>query len=469
MGESSELMTTLNDIKPGEWIHYGLWPQPVFSAYLWVAWYDPENIKELGVPISSADTLVANGHFMAKNTTAGEARKHLADVVSRKDYAFLKHYVASSMRVLDEGNAAVSGFDSVTPESFAAYIKLANRVMAAWYPACLFSFNFEEYIAREAQKGITYADVMMSLPKKETLVMKQFHDALGIKQMVASKGLLGKTEEIKKDATLLKKIEEHVKTYAWIGITNFVGEPMSVDKFLRELPTLSEAPEAHNKAYDLPEEELFIPRFGQEIAFLRQYGAEIHSEFEYKSLPFLRKVANAIGFTYDNMMYLTPPEIEMLLRKEKIDAKALISKRRENYCMLTVKGKLFMSDDAKEITALIDRFVPKADVSVSEIKGTPANKGHAKGPAKIILSSKEFHKMKPGDILVTTMTTPDFVPLMQQAAAIVTDTGGLLSHAAIVSREMGKPCVIGMKVATQVFKDGDMVEVDADKGIVRKI
>jgi pyruvate,water dikinase len=73
--------------------------------------------------------------------------------------------------------------------------------------------------------------------------------------------------------------------------------------------------------------------------------------------------------------------------------------------------------------------------------------------------------MKEGDVLVTTMTTPEYVLLMQKASAIVTNMGGLLCHAAIVSRELNKPCVINTKIGTEVFKDGDMVEVDADKGI----
>jgi pyruvate,water dikinase len=67
------------------------------------------------------------------------------------------------------------------------------------------------------------------------------------------------------------------------------------------------------------------------------------------------------------------------------------------------------------------------------------------------------------------MTTPDYVSSMKVAGAIVTNEGGLLCHAAIISRELGKPCVIGTKIATQVLKDGDMVEVDADNGVVRII
>ncbi|MEK6867690.1 MAG: PEP-utilizing enzyme, partial [Nanoarchaeota archaeon] len=106
---------------------------------------------------------------------------------------------------------------------------------------------------------------------------------------------------------------------------------------------------------------------------------------------------------------------------------------------------------------------------VSQIKGTIASSGHAKGEVCIIRGPKEFHKMKENGVLVTSMTTPDFVPLMERSCAIVTDEGGITCHAAIVAREMKKPCIIGTKIATKVLKDGDMVEVDAEKGIVRKI
>jgi len=75
-------------------------------------------------------------------------------------------------------------------------------------------------------------------------------------------------------------------------------------------------------------------------------------------------------------------------------------------------------------------------------------------------------KMKQGDILVSIATDPDIVPAMKKAAAIVTEQGGVTSHAAIVSRELKIPCVIGTKIATKVLKDGMEVEVDANKGIV---
>ena len=107
--------------------------------------------------------------------------------------------------------------------------------------------------------------------------------------------------------------------------------------------------------------------------------------------------------------------------------------------------------------------------SVFELHGQTASLGQAKGKVKIINSASDMKKMKTGDILVSIATNPDVVPAMKKAAAIVTEQGGVTSHAAIVSRELGTPCVIGTKIATKVLKDGDVVEVDADKGIVRKV
>lgn len=102
------------------------------------------------------------------------------------------------------------------------------------------------------------------------------------------------------------------------------------------------------------------------------------------------------------------------------------------------------------------------------LKGTPASVGIANGKVKIIVGSEDFPEMKGGEVLVTVMTNPLFVPLMRKAAAIVTDVGGQLSHAAIVSRELGIPCVTGTKNATRVLKNGIEVIVDGKRGRVLK-
>lgn len=103
-----------------------------------------------------------------------------------------------------------------------------------------------------------------------------------------------------------------------------------------------------------------------------------------------------------------------------------------------------------------------------EIKGVAVSQGVAQGRAKIVLDfDKDFSKMKKGDILITDETDPTMLPLMLKAKAIVTDTGGLLCHAAIISRELKIPCITGTKIATQVLKDNDLIEVDAKRGLVK--
>ncbi len=102
------------------------------------------------------------------------------------------------------------------------------------------------------------------------------------------------------------------------------------------------------------------------------------------------------------------------------------------------------------------------------LRGFGASPGVAMGSVRILRGAAEMEKLKPGEVLVTAMTTPDMVPAMSQAAAIVTDEGGMTCHAAIVSRELGVPCVVGTREATTVLKDGLEVTVDGKTGVVYK-
>jgi len=100
------------------------------------------------------------------------------------------------------------------------------------------------------------------------------------------------------------------------------------------------------------------------------------------------------------------------------------------------------------------------------LTGLPASPGVGKGKVRILASHKEMNLMQQGEILVTEMTTPDFVPAMKKAVAIITNTGGMTCHAAIVSRELGVPCIVGTREATTKLKDGQFLTVDAVRGKV---
>jgi len=155
-------------------------------------------------------------------------------------------------------------------------------------------------------------------------------------------------------------------------------------------------------------------------------------------------------------------EILPVLRKRKeFVAFGHFSKKEEDFIL---SGK-----EAEEIIRIIySNLMEKYE----ELKGMVACKGEGgiiKGKVKIILGETHFSKFKEGDILVASMTRPEYISLMKKAKAIITDEGGITSHAAIVSRELGIPCVIGTHVATKKLVDGEMIIIDADKGVIRKI
>jgi phosphohistidine swiveling domain-containing protein len=147
-----------------------------------------------------------------------------------------------------------------------------------------------------------------------------------------------------------------------------------------------------------------------------------------------------------------------------------LKERMKNYVFIPsiTSDKKNIKDFLKENKDYAFKF-DKLEVKNNILRGQSAYPGIVKGKVQIIKRKEQIRDMRDKRILVSPMTTPDFVPAMKKASAIVTDEGGITCHAAIVARELKKPCIIGTKVATQILKDGDLVEVDADNGIVRII
>ena len=175
------------------------------------------------------------------------------------------------------------------------------------------------------------------------------------------------------------------------------------------------------------------------------------------------------AFTLEN---LVQKELLSLFQNKNI-YKTNISKRQNAFISVWSQNLPIEGQEAKRI---IEKFQDKP-IIVNAVQGQIANTGKVTGLVKIIpvdysnLSklNEEIKKMKKGSVLVAETTAPELILACKKAIAIVTDLGGLISHAAIVSREFKIPCIVGTKIATKVFKDGDLVEVDANKGLVRKI
>jgi phosphoenolpyruvate synthase/pyruvate phosphate dikinase len=187
----------------------------------------------------------------------------------------------------------------------------------------------------------------------------------------------------------------------------------------------------------------------------------------YKMEFILKEVARRTKLTLKQARFMLPREIRKALLEGYVDRQEL--EERSEFCVYYAEKDKDMVITGQTAKRIADEIMKEDIGKVSEIKGQVACLGKAKGHVKIIIRPDDMAKMKKGDILVSIATDPDIVPAMKKAAAIVTEQGGVTSHAAIVSRELGTPCVIGTKIATRVFHDGDTVEVDAEKGIVKRI
>lgn len=166
------------------------------------------------------------------------------------------------------------------------------------------------------------------------------------------------------------------------------------------------------------------------------------------------------------------PEIFSMIHYAELDAfkqnPELFKQRLEKNVLVIERGKSIGTVLTGSVVDLyIQEFILQKKTNL--VKGTVACSGIANGRVRIIVKEHHFALFQDGEVLITTMTRPEFVPLMRKACAIVTDEGGITSHAAIVSRELKVPCIVGTKHATEVFEDGDLVQVDAEHGIVRRV
>lgn len=187
----------------------------------------------------------------------------------------------------------------------------------------------------------------------------------------------------------------------------------------------------------------------------------------YRMQPILQEIARRLKLSLKEVRFMLKDEVREALLKGKIRRKEL--RQRTKLAVFYYEygvEKVFVGKRARRLAAHAEKSF---DHDTDEIRGQVGCIGKATGTVKVIIRPQDMAKMRPGDILVSIATDPDIVPAMKKAAAIITEQGGVTSHAAIVARELNIPCVIGTKIATRVLKDGDQVEVDAHTGIVKKL
>lgn len=392
---------------------------------------------------------------------------------------------------------------------FSGYIK---RIVST-FPLLLIVIPIEIIVTGELEKYVKkklrklkkstkfeeYYEALTQRATKETFFQEDYRSLLGIgREIQQDRNLLKKLVSrkpieilnyIKKNKEkLYKKLEDHNKKYSWINMYMFRRYPLNlrdqVNKLkdvlekdcARGLRNLREKKEKREAAFVKAIYELEIrgelkrkTEVLGEYLYLRTYRLDVFTLSAYFVRDLLLEIASRLKVSYDELVHMAYWEIDEVLLGSRSISDIPIRDRMKEYAFIQIDGKPEIIVDRNRLKRLREEKEKKAVKKVKTIKGSVASRGKAIGPAKIVMHPTQIIKVKKGDVLVAPMTSPDFVMGMLKAVAIVTDHGGITCHAAIVSRELGVPCVVGTKIATKVFKDGDLVEVDADKGVVKKL
>jgi len=399
--------------------------------------------------------------------------------------------------------------DTELAEIFSEYCK---RVIAA-FPLLLVIIPIEIIVVGEMEKFIReklkkqnklgkfeeYIQALTQRSVKETFFQEDYRNLLKIGKEIQKDKLLkikflknSPTEFIdflKKNRKILyNQLIDHSSKYSWINMYMFRRNPFTLVELVERLKDITDK-DCDNTLKELNKKKKGVKlRFEKaiedleiigelkrkievlpEYVYLRTYRLDIFTLSAYYARGFLLEIASRLGLDYDELIHLAFWEIrDALLGKSKVP-KNLIKKRMKRYAAILLDGKFRIIIDKDELDSLQERKKKRKVVDVLEIKGNVACKGNAKGPVKVVMHPTQITKVEKGDVLVAPMTSPDFVVGMLKAVAIVTDHGGITCHAAIVSRELNIPCVIATGNATQVLKDGEIVEVDAKKGIIKRV
>lgn len=352
---------------------------------------------------------------------------------------------------------------------------------------------------RQYKLAINSADAFSKLttPEKPSFVELESRDSLKIvvllknnkqaRDIFLRNNVSGIGQQLNKiKPKLRRKIMNHYKKYLWLHY-NYEGpileleyfleiwkgilKQKNIDELIRQSRTkFVETKEQRKSLFkqlklDAREKRLF--NIAKDIVWLKGWRKDCMYYGSYVLDKIVKEIAKRLELSLKQARFLCYWEVKDVLRKEKYNSQEL--NERFDFSIIYTDSKKLKVYSGKKAQEFLKRqeFIEQKFKKIDEIEGMCACPGYAKGIIKRVEIVDDLKKMKKGDILISETTYPALVPAMKLASAIITNVGGLTCHAAIVSRELKIPCIVGTKIATKVLHDGDLVEVDADKGVVR--
>lgn len=358
------------------------------------------------------------------------------------------------------------------------YSKSASYVFIVVFSEKLLEKRVEDLIREKTSVKFDYYFESLIYPKKYN---ENTEELIALLQL--TKYLKENDIDINSDVTT-KLFNDHAAKFGWLGtrwmlenvwnsddiklrVSHYLNKDIDneLNNLLKPRNDANLVSEEFIRTYNLNKKEIDLIDLVKEFVFLRTFRTESLAKAHSLVKPLLKRAAEKLIIDVNDIPFLTVDEIlDSLKNGQRYDE--IIHSRKKGWYMILSYNEIRIFAD-KERKVIDDLSVFKANaISDTKISGQIAWKGVVKGRVVIVKDQKDLVKVQDGDILVTVMTFPNYIPAMEKTAAFITDEGGILCHAAIIAREMKKPCIIGTKIATKVLRDGDFVEVDADSGAV---
>jgi len=272
-----------------------------------------------------------------------------------------------------------------------------------------------------------------------------------------------------------KTFENLFEEYRWLSCLDIHNKPFSEEKFRQFLEHLGNNNKNQHSfeevlaKLNIPQEDLKIIKIAKDLAYLKDVRDDFRRKAVFYSQPFFELIAGKMNLALEDISCVLKDEIAEFLNAGKLVEKELIEERKKGFLIFIENEKTVCVSGKNIEKALSEKlhFTTSGVKANHILEGLVASKGIAEGTARIVKGIADLKNVQKGDILIAVTTHPDYVVAMNKAAAIVTDEGGMLCHAAIVSREMKKPCIVGIKNATKIFSNGQKVLVDGNRGIVK--
>ncbi len=264
-------------------------------------------------------------------------------------------------------------------------------------------------------------------------------------------------------------IEEHAKNFWYINFAWMCGEELKPDDVEEKVNQLLKFVKNWREDKPLSVDELAekykidedLIRLSKEYVYFRTFR---HYAIQKPLLEYEKEHFSDLDFPYYDVNWFTVNEIE----ERKFDKRVLESRKRKYFHGFYEDTYILkFGRDVDPFAEKLNTYIKERIKSKNVIKGNVANNaGVVRGTVKIVREFKDVAKVNEGDIVVAPMTEPSFSIALHRAKAFITDEGGILSHAALISRELNKTCIIGTRIATSLLKDGDIVEINPYKGEV---